>query len=302
MLLTTPQAAWLLPLPLLFGLVTARGRRNLASFDPFFALIVIAVLALPYAAWVIRSGVSVLPPPLAFTDLIGKAEQWGALLAWLVAATAGLFVLIAMNSRRLVPPGEDAPVIFRPPVDATARAYVYFFAFVPALLGSLFAALYGRAKTGKQYEVGIKYQPVGVNALITLAAFDLTRANVVTFPPPTFAAVQTGEINSRGIELEGTTTLAEGFNIRGAYSYIHAVVTKDPVNVGNAPSTVPLNRFAVWSDYTFQGGPLAGIQVGGGLRYVGSTFVIHADAHRVQSSDDNDDRTSDEENSNLSIF
>ncbi len=145
LLLSTPQAMWLLPLPLLFGVVTTRGRRNLASLDPFFALVVIAVLTLPYAVWVIRSGVSVLPPPPVFNDLSGKAEQWGVLLSWLVAAAASVIVLTAMNWRRLAPPGEDAPVIFRPSVDATARAYVYFFALAPALLGSLFAALYGRA-------------------------------------------------------------------------------------------------------------------------------------------------------------
>jgi len=145
LLLTAPQAMWLLPLPLLFGLATTRGRRNLTSLDPFFAVVVIAVLALPYAAWVIRSGVSVLPPVPVLTDLVGKAEQWGVRLAWLVAATAGVLVLTAMNWRRLVPPGEDAPTIFRPPVDATARGYVYFFALAPALLGSLFAALYDRS-------------------------------------------------------------------------------------------------------------------------------------------------------------
>jgi hypothetical protein len=145
LLLTTPQAMWLLPLPLLFGLATTRGRRNLTSLDPFFAIVVIAVLALPYAAWVIRSGGGVLPPAPVLTDLVGKAEQWGILLAWLVAATTGVFVLTAMNWRRLVPDGEDAPTIFRPSVDVTARAYVYFFALVPALLGSLFAALYDRS-------------------------------------------------------------------------------------------------------------------------------------------------------------
>lgn len=139
-------------------------------------------------------------------------------------------------------------------------------------------------ETGVQYEVGVKYQPAGINALITLAAFDLTRSNVVTFPPPTYAPTQTGEINSRGIELEGTATLAEGFNIRGAYSYIDAVVTKDPVNVGKAPTTVPLNRFALWTDYTLQGGPLRGVQIGGGLRYVGSTFGDDANTFKVNAS------------------
>jgi len=145
LLLTTPQAMWLLPLPLLFGLAIARGRRNLASLDPFFAMLVVAALALPYAVWVIRSGTPVLPPPPILTDLAGKAWRWGLLLAWLVAAAAGIWVLTAMNWRRLAPSGGDAPVIPRAPVDLPARAYVYVCAFVPALFGSLLAALYGRS-------------------------------------------------------------------------------------------------------------------------------------------------------------
>lgn len=144
LLLTTPQAMWLLPLPLIFGLATARGRRHLASLDPLFAAMVIAVLALPYAIWLARSGTPVLPPPPVLTDPAGQLAQWGILLAWLVAATAGVIVLTVTNSRRMVPAGEDAPVIYRPPVDPVARAYVYVFALAPALLGSLFAALYGR--------------------------------------------------------------------------------------------------------------------------------------------------------------
>ena len=129
-----------------------------------------------------------------------------------------------------------------------------------------------KPETGKQYEVGVKYQPVGINALITLAAFDLTRSNVVTYAPPNYFAEQTGEVSSRGIELEGTATLAEGFNVRGGYAYLDNVVTKDPVNVGKTLTTVPLNRLSLWADYTVQSGPFAGVQVGGGIRYVGATF------------------------------
>jgi iron complex outermembrane receptor protein len=141
-----------------------------------------------------------------------------------------------------------------------------------------------KPETGKQYEVGVKYQPVGINALITLAAFDLTRSNVVVWAPGASFPTQTGEVNSRGIELEGTATLTEGFNIRGGYAYIDAVVTADPANVGKAPTTVPLNRFSAWGDYTFQGGPLAGIQVGGGVRYVGSTAGDSANTFAVPAS------------------
>src|SRR5262245_40560919 len=56
-------------------------------------------------------------------------------------------------------------------------------------------------ETGVQHEVGVKYQPIGWNALFTFAAFDLTRDNVVTYPPPTYLAEQIGQVKSRGIEL-----------------------------------------------------------------------------------------------------
>ncbi|TIP97701.1 MAG: TonB-dependent receptor, partial [Mesorhizobium sp.] len=36
-----------------------------------------------------------------------------------------------------------------------------------------------KPETGEQYEVGVKYQPEGWNSFVTVAAFDLTRENVV---------------------------------------------------------------------------------------------------------------------------
>ncbi|MET0719661.1 MAG: glycosyltransferase family 39 protein [Tardiphaga sp.] len=143
LLLTTSTAMWLLLLPVAFGLATARGRRNLMSFDPLYALLVIAVLALPYAIWVVRADARVLPALPVFDNLAGKAQHWGVLLAWLLAAMAGIIVLTAMNWGRVARQGEDAPIIFRPPVDPLARRYVYFFALAPGLIGSLSAAVYG---------------------------------------------------------------------------------------------------------------------------------------------------------------
>lgn len=167
--------------------------------------------------------------------------------------------------------------------NGVAPYFSYSESFLPVLNADAAGNLL-KPETAHQYEVGVKVQPVGINALITLAAFDLTRSNVVRFAPPTFAAVQTGEVNSRGIELEGAATLAAGFNVRAAYSYIDTEVTKDPVNVGKALSTVPLNRFAIWSDYTMQGGPLAGVQIGGGVRYIGSSFGDDANTFKVSAS------------------
>src|SRR5436309_4833980 len=55
LLLTTSAAPALLLLVAGFALATARGRQTLKSIDPLFALLVIAVLALPYVVWLVRA-------------------------------------------------------------------------------------------------------------------------------------------------------------------------------------------------------------------------------------------------------
>ncbi len=115
LLLTTSAAIWLL-LPAGFALATARGRRALMSFDPLFALLVVAVLTLPYVVWLVRADASVLPPSPAMNDLGGKALHWGELLGSLLLAMTGIAVLTVLNWSRVVRKPEDAPIIFRPPV------------------------------------------------------------------------------------------------------------------------------------------------------------------------------------------
>jgi hypothetical protein len=143
LLLTTSIAPLLLLLPIAFALATARGRRNAMSFDPLFALLVIVVLALPYLVWLLRADVVMLPPLPAFADVGAKAVEWGTLIGSLLLALSGVLVLTVLNWGRLVRKPEEAPIIYRPPVDLLGRDFVYFFAIAPALLGSLLAAIYG---------------------------------------------------------------------------------------------------------------------------------------------------------------
>ena len=142
MLLTTPAAIGLLLLVAGFALATARGRRMLMSFDPLFALLVIVVLALPYLIWLIRADTLALPPWPAVAELSGRALHWAGLLGGLLFAMSGIVALAALNSGWFARNPEDAPIIFRPPVDPLARDFVYFFAIGPALAGSLISGLF----------------------------------------------------------------------------------------------------------------------------------------------------------------
>lgn len=142
LLLTTSAAIGLLLLIAGFVLATRRGRRVLMSFDPLFALLVIVVLALPWLIWLIRADTLALPPWPAVADLRARALHWGALLAGLLLAMSGIVLLVVLNSGWFARKREDAPIIYRPPVDPLARDFVYFFAIAPALAGSLIAGVF----------------------------------------------------------------------------------------------------------------------------------------------------------------
>src|ERR1700704_5343779 len=143
LLLTIPAAIGLLMLVTGFALATERGRRTLMSFDPLFALLVIVVLALPYLIWLMRADTLALPPWPAIADLGDRALHWAGLLGGLLLAISGIVLLVVINSGWFGRNPEDAPIIFRPPVDPLARDFVYFFAIAPALAGSLISGLFG---------------------------------------------------------------------------------------------------------------------------------------------------------------
>lgn len=148
--------------------------------------------------------------------------------------------------------------------------------------------------TGQQYEVGLKYQPVGTNAIFMISYYDLTQQNVLTFdaahasgsanPLCTAGAgtsncqIQVGEVHSKGLELSAKATLSEGLDMIASYTHTDIVTSKSTQFVsgislqGKVPVGAPANTAGVWLDYTHQNGPLAGFGYGGGVRYVGSSF------------------------------
>src|ERR1700722_15689915 len=142
LLLTIQAAPGLLLLVIGFAVATERGRRTLASFDPLFALLVIVVLALPYLIWLIRADTLAWPQWPAISDLSGRELHGAGLLGGLLLAVSGILFLVARNPDWFSHNPEEAAIIYRPPVDPLARAFVYFFAIAPALAGSLISGLF----------------------------------------------------------------------------------------------------------------------------------------------------------------
>ena len=128
--------------------------------------------------------------------------------------------------------------------------------------------------TGEQYEIGLRYQPENIDTLITAAIYQITQQNVLsTDPIDTQFSVQTGEVRSRGFELEAKTQIGNNTSIIAAYAYTDARTTKDnnPDNVGERSSGVPYNQFSLWSEYQLADLGQPNLMIGAGIRYVGET-------------------------------
>jgi iron complex outermembrane receptor protein len=141
-------------------------------------------------------------------------------------------------------------------------------------------------ETGQQTEVGFKFQPNGFNGHIGLAWFDLKRQNALTFDPTNvFQPTQSGEVTSRGLELEAVANLAPGFKVICAFTTYDLFISKDlnPALIGKVPTNTPRQLTSGWFDYTFQEGPLTGFGFGGGVRYIGSSFADQANLMPVPS-------------------
>ncbi|TWB78994.1 iron complex outermembrane receptor protein [Bradyrhizobium sacchari] len=131
-------------------------------------------------------------------------------------------------------------------------------------------------ETGKQAEIGVKVAPKGFDGYFTASFFDLKRQNVVTttVTAPVLQN-QTGEVTSRGIELEAVANATKELKLIGAFTAYHLFNSRDldPTLVGKTPTNTPEILVSGWADYTFKDGPLEGFGFGGGVRYIGSSWA-----------------------------
>ncbi len=121
---------------------------------------------------------------------------------------------------------------------------------------------------GKQFEVGVKYQPAESDSFITASLFDLYQQNVSTTDTnhPGFSE-QTGEVHSQGLELEGNVALGKEWRVLAAYAYTDAVTEKSNYanRIGQPLQQVAKHTGSVWVDYRPR--QLPGVMVAAGARY-----------------------------------
>ncbi|MEO3724295.1 TonB-dependent siderophore receptor [Pseudomonas syringae] len=126
---------------------------------------------------------------------------------------------------------------------------------------------------GKQWELGIKYQPPGSKTLLTAAVYDLTQKNVSvsSFVNGVSITSQTGEVKVKGLELEAVSDVTDNLKVIAAYTLAKSEVQKG-VDKGNRLQLMPNQQASLWADYTWHSGVLDGFGIGAGARYTGNTY------------------------------
>ncbi len=144
--------------------------------------------------------------------------------------------------------------------------------------------------TGQQIEAGLRFQR-GRSIYVTLGGYQITQQNITT-PDPGGALcglavclVQTGEGRVRGVELEGKASLPWGTAIILTGTRSDAEITKSNATlpplvtggprrsqVGLTLPQVPEWLASAFVDHRFQNGALAGLGLGGGVRYTGKSW------------------------------
>ncbi len=131
-------------------------------------------------------------------------------------------------------------------------------------------------ETGKQYEVGVRFQPEGQRSMLTFSLFDLTRQNLTTADLQDATGnfnIQRGEVRARGFEAEAKTQLDNGLDLIASFTHTVMDITKSNDGVqGNTPNNIPKHAAALWANYQLPATWLAGLNLGGGIRYVGVRY------------------------------
>jgi len=123
---------------------------------------------------------------------------------------------------------------------------------------------------GMGYEVGAKFDLFDGRLGATLAAFHITKQNVLTAHPDPMITdrITVGEQRSQGVDLQVSGKVTQSLRLIAGYAYINAKVTKDnntPNTTGNRLAGVPWHNASLLAVYRFDQ-----MELGGSVNHVGA--------------------------------
>ncbi|XVJ64410.1 MAG: TonB-dependent siderophore receptor [Sphingopyxis sp.] len=122
-----------------------------------------------------------------------------------------------------------------------------------------------RPQTGTQYEAGIKWQPA-VGTLVTATAFRIKERNRILYLAAGGTA-QSGELNTKGFEIEASHSLPGNFELLANYGY-----AKLRSETNTSLDYMPRHTASFWSTKTFGLDDAAQLRLGAGVVYSGKSI------------------------------
>lgn len=153
----------------------------------------------------------------------------------------------------------------------TSTYAVYDEAFVPQA-GSDFSGHSFDPITGENLELGLKKEWLDGLWTASLAAYQITKNNVLTADPEhQFFSKQLGQTRTRGVEFDIRGQITQGLDLTFNYAYTDGQITKDtdPKQVGVQIPGTSKNIANAWLSYRLQGGTAKGLGLSCGVQYAG---------------------------------
>ncbi|MFT4205397.1 MAG: TonB-dependent receptor [Chitinophagaceae bacterium] len=137
-----------------------------------------------------------------------------------------------------------------------------------------------KPEEANQWEVGVKTDLVKNRVSASLSYYDITVKNTVRTDPdlPALASVQNGTQVSKGVELQLSANLLDGFNFTSGLSYNDSKYTEsDSTTLGRRPTTASSPWLANWwLSYRLSKGVLNGLRVGFGGNYASDNKIVNS--------------------------
>jgi len=197
----------------------------------------------------------------------------------------------AQFKRRYQPTTGRVGLVFE--LTPSANVYVQYSTAADPPAGMLTTASFGQVRdfdlsTGKQLEVGSKFDFLDGRGSATVAAYRIERDNLATAAPATPGFTQpVGKQSSRGIEVAAALRVTPQLLAEGNFAYVDAQYDAFNENVGgqsfsrkgNTPTNTPDRVANLWLTYDLD----PQWQVGGDSRYVSSVYADAANTRYAPS-------------------
>ncbi len=135
------------------------------------------------------------------------------------------------------------------------------------------------ASNARQVEGGIKYQPRTWNGFMTASVFQINETGVLV-ADGSFNQHQSGEVRSRGVEVEGVASVTHRLNLHAGYTLTATDNLNDvtPANIGKWLPQTPRNQVSALADYTAANARFSGLGGNFGVRFVGTNAADSANS------------------------